>query len=280
MNPVTRNIIIFTAIIIAVFVVRLFFIGSYRITGSRTGETLSAGDYVLVNKLKSDSNPGQNRLVLYKSPLRRDADNPPLIVGRCIGLPGDTIQLGTEGFRVNGKLLPNAPMMQPTFRISRDIKENLLVVMDSLRIPLRDIKEDSISIMLRMSIHEKELLTKNMSKIVQIEMVGDHRSEYEFLIPEKGIPVHINEISLMVCKEAILSEAGDAAVIEDGKLYIIGEIKTSFTFNRDYFWILSENETDGIDSRHLGLIPENYITGNIWFCWYSKNSAYSFKKIR
>lgn len=244
------------------------------------GETLGTGDCVLVNKLKSRNNPGRNRLVLYKSPLRRDASKPPLFAGRCIGIPGDVIQMGADGFRVNGRLLPNAPMMQPTFRIHKNIKEPLLNTLDSLRIPLRNITEDSVSIVLRMSLREKELLVRNLSKVVPIEMLGAYHSDYEFVIPRKGRPVDIHEISLMVCKEAILSEVGDAARIREGKLYINGQERTSYSFQKDYYWILSENETAGIDSRHLGLIPKDHITGNIWYCWFSKQPSHRFQKIK
>ena len=243
------------------------------------GDTLKSGDRILVNKFKRGNNPGRNRLVLYKSPLRRDFSKPPLFGGRCIGLPGDVIQMSEDGFRVNGRLLPDAPMMQPTFRISKDIKESLISTLDSLRIPLRNVKEDSLSITLRMSIREKDLLLQNLSKVVSIDMINEHHNRYEFVIPRKGVPVNINDISLLVCKEAIMSEAGAAAFIHDGKLYINGEERSAFLFNNDYFWILSENETEGVDSRHLGLIPKSHIIGNIWYRWYSKNSSGRFKKI-
>lgn len=267
-------------LIIIVVIVQWFFIGSYRITGNKMAETLKAGDCVWVNKLKGKNNPGRNRLVLYRSPLRRDAAHPPLFIGRCIGTPGDVIQMGPDGFRVNGRLLPDAPMMQPTFRIRKDIKEQLLTTLESLRIPLRDVREDSVSLIFRMSLREKELLTRHLSQVVAIEMLGEHRMGYEFVIPRRGKAIDISETSLMVCKEAILNEAGDAAVIRDGKLYINGEEKTAYFFSKDYYWILSENETEGIDSRHLGLIPADRITGNIWYCWYSKDASRRFKKIR
>lgn len=275
-----KNSIIGVVIVVAVILIRVFITGSFRITSDRIGDTLKAGDFVLVNKLKTKKNPGRNRLVLYKSPLRRDASRPPFFVGRCIGTPGDVIQMGDDGFRVNGRLLPNAPMMQPTFRIHKDIKEPLLNTMDALRIPLRNIQEDSVSLILRMSLREKELLMRNLSKVVPIEMLKEHHLGYEFVIPRKGLAIDINETMLMVCKEAIMNEAGDAAVIRDGKLYINGEKRTTFYFQNNYYWVLSENETDGIDSRHLGLIPHSHISGNVWYCWYSKTPSHRFKKIR
>jgi signal peptidase I len=275
-----KRIVYGVLLIASVMTVQRFLIGSYRIVNGKTTGTLKAGDCIWVNKLKGESNPGRNRLVLYRSPLRRDAADPPIFIGRCIGTPGDVIQMGTDGFRVNGRLLPNAPMMQPTFRIRKNIKEQLLTAMESLRIPLRDPREDAVNLFFRMSLREKELLTRNLSQVVPIEMIGEHQMEYEFTVPGKREAFDINEISLMVCKEAILDEAGDAAVIHDGKLYINGEEKTTYFFLKDYYWILSENETGGIDSRHLGLIPDDHIAGNIWYCWYSRDVARRFRKIQ
>jgi signal peptidase I len=282
MKPGIIRYIILPAVTVAVVVaVKWFAVGSYRIADDGMSETFRAGDCVLVNRLKrSGSNPGRNRIVLYRSPLRRDAADPPLFIGRCIGTPGDVIQMGADGFRVNGRLLPGAPMMRPVFRIRRDIKDQLLAAMEALRIPLRDVREDSVCLTLRMSLREKELLSRNLSQIVQIEMVGEHALGYEFVVPRKGIAVDINEISLMVCREAIMNEAGDAALIRDGKLYVNGEERNRFFFRNDYYWILSENEADGIDSRHLGLIPGACVSGNVWYCWFSRDASRRFKKIR
>jgi signal peptidase I len=243
-------------------------------------DALKIGDCVFVNKLKSKNNPGQNRLVLYKSPLRQDVSRPPLFLGRCIGMPGDVIQMGEDGFRVNGRLLDNAPLMQPLFKIRKDIKENLLNTMEILSIPLRDVTEDSLFLTLRLSLREKEALSQNLSQIVQIEMIDTPHGGYEFVIPRKGVSVDINPTTLTVCKEAIMNEAGEAAVIKNDKLYINGSEKDFFFFNQNYYWILSENEKDGIDSRHLGLIPQNHITGNVSFCWYSEDVTRLFKRIK
>jgi len=280
MKSLVRNTIIFTVVVTSVMLIRVFLIGSYRITGSTMGVTLKVGDFVLVNKTKSNLLHDRNRLTLYKSPLKRDAARPPLFIGRCIGLPGDVISMGVNGFRVNGNLLPDAPMMHPAYLINKNIKESLLQTLESLQIPFRQMKEDSTGIVLRMSQREKELLTNNLSKVIPIEMIEEYELAYEFVIPGKGKAIEMNEIALMVCKEAILNEVGNIADIHDGRLFIHGEEKTFFTFKNDYFWVFSEDESDGIDSRHLGLIPRDHVIGTIWYCWYSKDRTNRFKKIK
>jgi signal peptidase I len=267
-------------VIITVALVKVFFIDSYSIKSDKMCDALKAGDYVLVNKLKSKTNPGSNRLVLYKSPLRQDVKHPPLFLGRCIGMPGEPVQMGEDGFRVNGRLLDNAPMMQSMFRIRKDIKENLLNTMELLHIPLRDIHEDSLFLTLRLSLREKKSLSENLSHLVNFDMIGEYHGGYEFIIPRKDISIDINPVTLTVCKEAIMSEAGEVAVIEDDKLYINGEEKSYYFFRHDYYWMMSENEKDGIDSRHLGLISEDHIVGNVWFCWFSRDSKRFFHQIK
>jgi len=69
-------------------------------------------------------------------------------------------------------------------------------------------------------------------------------------------------------------------VIREGKLFINDEEQRAFHFNSDYYWVLSEDETNGVDSRHLGLIPKDHIIGNIWFCWFSRNPAHRWKTIK
>jgi signal peptidase I len=280
MKAAIRNIVIIGAVISTVALVKVFFLDSYNIKSDKMCETLKSGDYVLVNKMKSKNNPGKNRLVLYKSPLRQDIKHPPLFLGRCVALPGEIVRMEPDGFRVNGRILDNAPMMQSLFRIRKDVKENLLNTMELLHIPLRDVQEDSVFLMLRLNLHEKKSLSENLSQLVHIEMIDEYRNGYEFIIPQRNISIDINPVTLTVCKEAIMSEMGDAAVIKDDKLYINGKEASFYYFRHNYYWMMSENGKDGIDSRHLGLIPEDHIIGNVWFCWLSRDSKRFFRKIR
>ena len=89
--------------------VRRFCIESYRISTSAMEDALHQGDYILVNKLPFEGNPGRNKVVLFTSPLLKDTVSNPLLLSRCIGMPGDTILVSGDGYEVNGKLLPHSP---------------------------------------------------------------------------------------------------------------------------------------------------------------------------
>ena len=67
--------------------------------------------------------------------------------------------------------------------------------------------------------------------------------------------------------------------VQNGKLFLDGRETSFFFFQQDYFWILADNSQEGIDSRHLGLIPADQVIGHAWFCWFSKDKQRRFKWI-
>lgn len=210
-------------ILACVMAVRYFCVASYKVSTDSMEGTLQWGDYIFVNKLEQKGNPGRDRIVLFTSPLQKDRLDPPLFLSRCIGMPGDTISVTREGFRINGRLIANT----------------------SGRLRSGDKKEE----------------------------------EYKLIIPEKNTPYRLNAVSLSVCREAISQEIGDRAVFRDGKLYIDGRESSFFIFRQDYYWMLSDNPDEAIDSRHLGFIPSGHVLGNVWFCWYSKDKERLLKPV-
>ena len=102
---------------------------------------------------------------------------------------------------------------------------------------------------------------------------------YELVVPQKGRTYRLNAAALTACREAIRAEAGDKAVFRDGKLFLDGRETDFFFFNQDYYWMLSDNANEAVDSRHLGFIPRNHIIGNAWLCWYSKDRQRIFKPV-
>lgn len=279
MKRLFRYLLSIAIAILIVIGIRVFLIGSYRISTDSMKSALQKGDFVLVNKIINKNNPGQNRIMLFKSPLKKDRKSPPLFISRCIGMPGDTIRISQEGYYLNGKLIPNSSIIKNSYRIQKDIKQSLLTTLQKLQIPYRDITEDSLSLTISLTPKEKIKLRKNLPDIIDFKLVEQESNDYTFVIPAKGYPYTIDSISLILYKEAIFAEIENTTVYNNGKLIQNGKVIEQFFFQQNYYWMLSDNEEDAIDSRHLGLIPESSIIGNVWFCWYSKNKERFFKCI-
>ncbi len=270
-----------TGLVIAALIalgLHLFCVGSYSISTRSMSDVLQEGDRVLVNKIRTASNPGRGRIVLFRGH-RTQGRQAPLFLSRCVGMPGDTVIVGEDGFRIAGRLYPNLPTAENMFRIRKNIKEPLMGLMRDLNIPYRSAGEDSLSLTFRLTSREELLLRDKLPQLPDIEWLPGERRRHTFVIPGKDLLYRIDSISLLMCREAILAEYGNRASIRNGELYVDGKYTRYLFFRKNYYWMLSDNEVEAVDSRHFGLIPETRIEGNVWFRWYSNDRKRLFKRI-
>lgn len=259
--------------------VRLFCVQSYRISTDSMEEALHKGDYILVNKLPGKGNPSRNKVVLFTSPLQKDSVSQPLFISRCIGMPGDTIHVNNNGYTVNGKQLPRSPRALSTYFITLTVKDAFMAALQKLNIQHRDIKEESYGFTLSLTTFEEYQLREELPEDVNRHFINEQTKPYTLLIPRKDRVYQLDAASLTACKEIILAETDGKASFRDGKLYLNGRETNFFFFRQDYFWVLSDNTNEAVDSRHLGFIPADHIIGNAWFCWYSPDKERIFKPI-
>jgi signal peptidase I, bacterial type len=106
------------------------------------------------------------------------------------------------------------------------------------------------------------------------------KDNVKLVVPQKGRPYRLDETNINFCKNAIVNEAGYKARFHDGKLYLDGRETTFFFFKQDYYWMLSDNVDEAIDSRHLGFIPSGNIIGTASFIWLSKTPERIFKLVK
>lgn len=259
--------------------IRHFCIESYRISTEAMAEALQPGDYILANKLPVKGNPGRNRVVLFTSPLLKDTLEAPLFISRCIGLPGDTIQVSPDGYSVNGRQVPRSPRTLSTYFVAESAKDEFLQTLYALEIPERDRKQEPYGISLRLTAFEAYQLREELPQAVNLRFINEQTESYALVVPRKDRAYRLDPVSLIACQEAIRAETGGKAVFRNGKLYLDGRETSFFFFKQDYYWVLSDNTKDAVDSRHLGFIPAGHIIGNAFFCWYSPDKQRIFKSV-
>lgn len=262
-----------------VMAIRYFCVESFRVSTDSMEVALHKGDYILVNKLPLKDNPGRNKVVLFTSPLLKDTVSKPLFLSRCIGMPGDTIRISDEGYRVNGKLIPHSPRSLNTYMVTQTAKDEVLAAQKKLNIPLRNLREESFGLSFSLTSFEEYQLREELSEDANIRFLKKPMKSYELIVPQKDRAYRLDAAALTACREAIQAEAGDKAVFRDGKLYLDGREASFFFFRQDYYWMLSDNANEAVDSRHLGFIPQSHVIGNAWFCWYSKDRQRIFKLV-
>lgn len=259
--------------------IRRYAVGSYSVSTGAMEEALHEGDYILVDKLPLKENPGRNRVVLFTSPLRKDSVDSPLFLARCIGMPGDTIEIGRDGYKVNGRLLPRSPRSLDSYSVADSCAADFLDALQRLDIPLRNKKQEEEGFSLSLTSFEEYQLREELDEAANRLFEKSQAESYTLVVPRKGRAHRLDGAALIACKEAISAEAGELACFRDGKLYMDGRETSFFFFDRDYYWVLSDNTDESVDSRHLGFIPRDHLIGNAFFCWFSYDKQHLFKPV-
>jgi signal peptidase I len=88
----------------------------------------------------------------------------------------------------------------------------------------------------------------------------DIYNDYNFKIPGKNSTVELNLNNLKLY-ERLLIEENNKIEIKDNSIYLNGIETENYTFKYDYFFVLGDNYTNSLDSRHYGLVSKMSVIG-------------------
>lgn len=298
---------VFLITLLIVFLIRVFFVESYTVSSSQMETALFKGDRVLVNKtnygirlpmtllsipftfdtffgLKSysdliqlgyhrllSSSVGRNDVVLFNNPLEADRplDKRSLFLSRCVAVAGDTIDVEGADFLINGKSYVPSPDLLMSFRFSAQQKDSVFSLMNSLNIPERDDKSDSLWIYSKLNRYEVFLINQNLPDSSQLVLDNASLPSYKLIVPAKGMTIGLDSYNIPLYSHIIAEEEGSNVKIENSRMYLNDRIIFSYEFKNNYYWFLSDNVDQATDSRVFGLISEKNVIGKASVIWYS-----------
>jgi signal peptidase I len=230
-----------------------------------------------------------NHQVIYRPVDRRDN-----YVKRCVGLPGEMLQLVGGKVVINGKTIPEPKNVQYNYAVKYTGTPDYDFLTNELGVTNEDIERNvavdqitgqqfiATELFLPLTAAMKAQLEK-CSWVNSVERVqyGPSEGAYTYpigvdygwthndygpiWIPKKGATIALNEKNLQLYGRCIKDYEGNNLEIKGGKAYIDGKPASRYTFKMDYYWMMGDNRDNSLDSRFWGFVPEDHIVGTPMF---------------
>ncbi|RED19477.1 signal peptidase I [Flavobacterium cutihirudinis] len=220
-------------------------------------------------------------------------------VKRCVGIPGDSLQIKDGIVFINGKelILPERAKPQYSYKVAYDGKtpidfESLLRELDITDGAYFTDQEKKDTLYFRALTQASVERLKNTPGItgVKREIVKGPEDgifpDFQdgkpsttnnwscdnmgpIYIPQAGKTVALTTKTLPLYKEIISNYEGNKLEVKGSEILINGKPATTYTFKQDYYWMMGDNRHNSLDARYFGYTPADHIVGKPVFIWMS-----------
>jgi signal peptidase I len=225
-------------------------------------------------------------------------------VKRCVGLPGDSLEVRNGFVYINGKqnVLPERAKLQFSYMVETNSGAFNNYQLAS-RYNITDFPQynQDRSVSYFPAITDEDLSKfKNHPNVKSITPLKEEKGKRDpnifpqnpdynwnndffgpLYIPQAGKTIDINLNVLPLYKRVITAYEGNTLDVQGNQILINGKVATTYTFKQDYYWMMGDNRHNSQDARAWGFVPFDHVVGKPVFVWMSWNTnGKGFDKIR
>ena len=240
-------------------------------------------------------------------------------IKRCIGIPGDVLEVRMRQVYINGKPFQTPPRSEQKYfvKTAEVLDEGFFRkydIVNDYRDPnqptenwkpleqYNDSTKASAMVGYMVNTTEETIAKfKSFDWVKGIEPMTEKSGEANPMIygaptfkwnhdnygpitlPKEGVTIPINAQTIALYGTVIQQYEGNEKVeVDAAGVKIGGQPITSYTFKQDYYFMMGDNRDNSLDSRFWGFVPADHIVGKAVFVWMSldPNPANVWNKIR
>lgn len=240
-------------------------------------------------RLPAISSVKRNDVVVFNYPVEFQfpIDLKTHYIKRCVGVPGDMLEVRDLQVFINGDSLVNPENMQFRYYVITDqeLNERILNKYDISSYDINPVQSGYLIDMEPGMAAEIKKLPFIQDVIVFKQKPGEaeqgvypasldlnwNRDNYGPLeIPAEGKTILLTPDNVEKYEFVITNYEGHENVeVKDFKLSIDGKELTEYTFKQNYYFMMGDNRHNSLDSRYWGFVPADHVVGKALFIWMS-----------
>jgi signal peptidase I len=220
-------------------------------------------------------------VVVFNYPIGSDKpiDRKRLMVSRIIGLPTDTVMIRDKIVSVNNIAISPPKTRRAEYRVVTDSKPISKEFLHSFQVEeprtIADIGIYDVDLSDEAAVHlEKTAGVKTVRETKQF--LGDASADYypassffgwnrdqfgPFIVPSIGMTVAIDIRTIDFYRDLIETHEKHSVMVDFSGIKIDGNPIDSYTFEKNYYFVLSDNRDNPDDGRKFGFVPADHILG-------------------